>query len=88
MATGRAFLPSRVSAQPEVDLKAVRNDPISPEMLGFASSARHVGMRVEREVLRIAINRPAVRDALHPEAHSEVAPMIDAVAADSTLCIA
>ncbi len=88
MATGRAFPSSRASAQPGVDLKAVRKVPTSPEMLGFASSARHVGMRVEREVLRIAISRPAVRDALHPEAHSELARMIDAVTADSPLCIA
>ena len=88
MATGRAFLSSRASAQPGVDLKAVRKDPISPEMLGFAISARHVGMRVEHEVLRVAINGPAVRDAPHPEAHSELAPMIDALTADRILCLA
>ena len=57
-------------------------------MLGFASWARHVGMRVEREVVRIAINRPAVRGALHLEAHSELPPMIDALIADGMLCIA
>ena len=45
-------------------------------------------MRVEREALCVAINRPTVRDALHPEAHSEAAPMIDALTADSILCIA
>lgn len=66
----------------------MRKDPISPETLGFASSARHVDMRVEREVLRIAINRPAVRDALHPEAHSELALTIDALTADRILCTA
>ena len=45
-------------------------------------------MRVEGRVLHVTLNRPHVLNALHPEAHFELAQIFDAFAADPNLWIA
>ena len=50
--------------------------------------ANHVTLRVNGEVLHVTINRPDARNALHAEAHCELARAFDAFASDRSLRIA
>ena len=51
-------------------------------------SAQFTQLRVEGRVLHVTLNRPQVLNALHPQAHFELAHIFDAFAADCELWIA
>ena len=54
----------------------------------LARTAQHTALRVEERVLHVTLNRPHVLNALHPQAHFEMAQVFDAFAADRDLWIA
>jgi crotonobetainyl-CoA hydratase len=49
---------------------------------------RYIRTEAEGPVLTIRIDRPGVRNALHPQAHAEMAAALDAFAADDALRVA
>jgi len=51
-------------------------------------SYSHISVAAEGPVLTVRIDRPEVRNALHPAAHAEMAAALDAYAADHTLRVA
>lgn len=57
-------------------------------MSRLKDNSRHVGLRVKGEALYVTINRPEARNALHEEAHCELARIFDAFASDPGLRIA
>lgn len=54
----------------------------------LTQSARYTALRPEGRVLYVTLNRPQVLNALHPQAHFELARVFDAFAADPGLWIA
>lgn len=52
------------------------------------ASLEHILVEVEGPLLWITLNRPEVRNALHPSAHRELHRIFDAYAADPTLRVA
>ena len=54
----------------------------------LTQSARYTALRTEGRVLYVTLNRPRVLNALHPQAHFELARVFDAFAADPGLWIA
>ena len=54
----------------------------------LTQSAQYTALRVEGRVLHVTLNRPQVLNALHPQAHFELAHIFDAFAADPDLWIA
>lgn len=53
-----------------------------------ASGLQHILVEVDGPLLWVTINRPEVRNALHPPAHRELHRVFDAYAADRTLRVA
>jgi len=51
-------------------------------------TAQFTALRIEDRVLHVTLNRPQVLNALHPQAHFELAHIFDAFAADCELWIA
>ena len=47
-------------------------------MSRLKDNSRHVGLHVRGEALYVTINRPEARNALHEEAHCELARIFDA----------
>ena len=54
----------------------------------LARTAQFTVLRAEDKVLHVTLNRPQVLNALHPQAHFELARVFDAFAADPDLWIA
>ena len=54
----------------------------------LTQTSQHTELRAEGRVLHVTLNRPHVLNALHPQAHFELAQIFDAFAADRDLWIA
>ena len=54
----------------------------------LTQTAQYTALRAEGRVLHVTLNRPQVLNALHPQAHFELAHIFDAFAADCDLWIA
>lgn len=88
-AIGRRVFVRTVDDGSRVTTSRARMDEVLPVRIpGFRDSYESVIVRRDRHLLEVTINRPDMRNSLHPPAHSELSEIFDAYFADPELWVA